>query len=100
MTWRYAIKHIADMVVRGYPVHTKECLGVVPPHVLVQRPLKRQKRRLLHEKYRESPHANILHEILAVTSCALVGHSCERLAQMGKTFLQKLHIASKTHLSI
>jgi hypothetical protein len=67
------IQDIADLIVGWNIVYTKQVCGIIYSARLLHQPLKRQKRRALAEKDRESGHRYIAQTVVLILSFPWIG---------------------------
>jgi hypothetical protein len=91
MVRRHAVQHLPDVVVAGNRRHPQQGLRVRPPATLRQRPLMRQKRRALHEKYRERRKPDIGHRIPTVAPGSLIRKSIAQIPKGRDVSLKQPH---------
>ena len=85
------VQHVADIIVGGNSADAEQGLGVGAALALLQRALKGQKRRTLHEKHRESRKAEVRDLDIAATPLSRVGKSRANGLQAGQKGGQELH---------
>mgnify|MGYP003563281051 CR=1 FL=1 len=84
MVRRNRIKQVANLLHARDLLDPEQRAGIVPPSRFLHSHLKVEKRRALHEEYRERTHSGIAHRVaLIVAALARIRQGAQRLANRG-----------------